>query len=145
MQRMPGVKVKVNDKCIGCGTCTRTCPLDIEVMDYMAMAIRGEIARVAELSFDCVMCGLCCARCPAEETQPLVAILARRLYGRHIAPRAEHLQKRIQHIEEGRYDDDLNGLLEADRKTLEDLYWNHREREPDLPDPDWQPSDKSHL
>ncbi len=131
-------------KCIGCGTCTRSCPLDIEVMDYMAAAIRGDIARVAELSFDCVMCGLCTARCPAEEAQPLVAILARRLYGSHIAPRAGHLQERVAQVEEGRFEDDLNGLMKTDVETLKKLY-NSREHEPDLPDPDWRPKDKSHL
>lgn len=131
-------------KCIGCGTCTRSCPLDIEVMDYMAAAIRGDIARVAELSFDCVMCGLCCARCPAEETQPLVAILCRRIYARHVAPRAEHLQTRVRQIEEGRYDGDLQELKSADKETLKELYRN-REQEPHLAGTDWRPEDSSHL
>jgi len=131
-------------KCIGCGTCTRSCPQDIEVMDYMAAAIRGDIARVAELSFDCVMCGLCIARCPAEEAQPLVAILARRLYARHIAPRAEHLRERVRQIEDGRFDEDLQVLMDADTETLKTLYVD-REKEPDLPDPNWTPEDKSHL
>jgi len=131
-------------KCIGCGTCTRSCPLDIEVMDYMAAAIRGDIARVAELSFDCVMCGLCCARCPAEEAQPLIAILCRRIYGRHIAPRAGHLAERVRQVDEGRYDDDLASLMEADLESLKKLY-KAREEEPDLPDPDWRPRDPSHL
>jgi len=132
-------------KCIGCGTCTRSCPQDIEVMDYMAAAIRGDISRVAELSFDCVMCGLCSARCPAEETQSLIAILARRLYGRHIAPQAEHLKERVRQIEKGRYDEDMKTLTGADRETLVDLYYKKREEEPDLPDPDWLPSDNSHI
>jgi len=131
-------------KCIGCGTCTRSCPLDIEVMDYMAAAIRGDIARVAELSFDCVMCGLCCARCPAEETQPLIAILCRRLYGRHIAPKAEHLKKRVEQIESGRYDEDMKEIMEADVEKLKELYVA-REKEPDMPDPDWLPKDTSHI
>jgi len=131
-------------KCIGCGTCTRSCPQDIEVMDYMAAAIRGDIARVAELSFDCVMCGLCTARCPAEEAQPLVAILARRIYGRHIAEQAEHLAERVKQIESGRYDETLNELMGASKETLTDLY-NAREKEPDLPDPDWRPKDSTNL
>lgn len=131
-------------KCIGCGTCTRTCPSDIEVMDYMAMAIRGEIARVAEMSFDCVMCGLCSARCPAEEVQPLVAILARRLYGRHIAKVAQHLVERVKQIENGRYDKSLESLMKADLATLKKLFVG-RETEPDMPDPDWRPKDTTYL
>ena len=131
-------------KCIGCGTCTRTCSVDIEVMDYMAAAIRGDITRVAELSFDCVMCGLCSARCPAEESQALVAILCRRIYGRYIAPKAAHLAERVKQIESGRYEDDLNELMEADREKLVELY-KARESEPNLSGADWRPEDQSHL
>ncbi len=39
-------------RCISCGSCTKTCPQEIEVMDYIQEAIRGEIKAVAELSFD---------------------------------------------------------------------------------------------
>ncbi len=131
-------------KCIGCGTCTRSCPLDIEVMDYMSAAIRGDIARVAELSFDCVMCGLCCARCPAEETQPLIAILCRRIFGKHIAPKAEHLEERVRQIESGRYEENLAHLMSASKDELVELY-KKREAEPNMPDPDWRPKDSSHL
>jgi ferredoxin len=131
-------------KCIGCGTCTRSCPLDIDVMDYMAASIRGDIARVAELSFDCVMCGLCAARCPAEETQMLVSILARRLYGAHIARRAEHLRERVYQIEQGRFDKGIIELMNSDLKALKNLY-NKREIEPDMSDSDYRPNDTSNL
>jgi heterodisulfide reductase subunit C len=131
-------------KCIGCGTCTRSCPQDIEVMDYVAYAIRGEIQKVAELSFDCVMCGLCIARCPAEEAQPLVAILARRIYAKHIAPKAKHLSEQVTQIENGHFDKSLKDLMKFDTEKLKELYVS-REKEPELPDPDWEPEDKSHL
>jgi hypothetical protein len=52
-------------RCLQCNTCTKSCPMDIEVMDYMAAAMRGDVARLAELSFDCLMCCLCTSRCPA--------------------------------------------------------------------------------
>ena len=61
----------------------------------MAAAIRGDISAVANMSFDCIMCGLCSARCPAEEPQYNIAILSRRLYGRYLAVRSEHLEKRV--------------------------------------------------
>ena len=51
-------------KCFGCNTCTKTCPQELEVMWFMADALRGDIQAVADKSFDCVMCGLCAARCP---------------------------------------------------------------------------------
>jgi len=131
-------------KCIGCGTCTRSCPVDVEVMDYMAAAIRGDIARVADLSFDCVMCGLCTARCPAEEAQPLVAILCRRLFSRHIVPRAEHLAIRVRQIEDGKYDQYIEVLIGSDRKALTDLY-KMREEEPDMSGPDWRPKETVYI
>jgi len=53
-------------RCLGCGTCTKACPQELNVKGYMAAAMRGDIAMVANMSFDCIMCGLCAARCPAE-------------------------------------------------------------------------------
>ncbi|OGB93719.1 MAG: 4Fe-4S ferredoxin, partial [candidate division NC10 bacterium RBG_16_65_8] len=78
-------------RCVGCNTCRKVCPQEIEVMRYIAAAQRGDIAKVADLSFDCLMCGLCASRCPAEIVQYNVAILARRLYARHLARPAAHL------------------------------------------------------
>jgi hypothetical protein len=40
-------------------------------------------------------------RCPSEEVQYNIAILARRLYGRHIAPKAEHEGQAVQAVESG--------------------------------------------
>ena len=91
-------------------------------MDYMAAAERGDIAKVADLSFDCIMCGLCASRCPAETVQYNVGILCRRLYGRHIAPPAKHLADRVKEIEEGRFDQDLEKFMKTDKKTLKKLY-----------------------
>ena len=42
-------------KCFGCNTCTKACPQELEVMWYMSDALRGDIAEVANKSFDCVM------------------------------------------------------------------------------------------
>src|SRR5512139_747802 len=65
-------------RCLGCGTCSKACPQDIDVRSYMAAAMRGDINAVADISFDCIACGLCSSRCPVEETQYNVALLARR-------------------------------------------------------------------
>jgi succinate dehydrogenase/fumarate reductase-like Fe-S protein len=91
-------------RCLACGTCTKVCPQDIDVKDYMASAMRGDIAGVADKSFDCIMCGLCVSRCPAEEKQYQIAILCRRLYGKYLAPPATHLHIRVQQIAEGQFD-----------------------------------------
>lgn len=131
-------------KCMGCNNCTKSCPMDIKVMDYVAAAMAGDIKKAAELSFDCVMCGLCSARCPAEEAQYNIAILARRLYGRHILPRAEHLAKRVQEVESGKYETMLHELMKADKPTLMKLY-KERQTEPDNADEMWEPTDKQFL
>jgi ferredoxin len=117
-------------KCLGCGTCTKSCPQDLKVKDYMAAAMRGDIARVADLSFDCIMCGMCVSRCPAEEAQPNIAILCRRLYGRCLAPRAQHLARRVAQVDAGKYDDDLARLKTMPDAELRRLY-NTRDIEPE--------------
>jgi ferredoxin len=109
-------------RCVSCNTCTKVCPQDIEVMDYMQSALRGDIGAVADESFDCIMCGLCAARCPAEIVQYNIAILCRRLYGRHIAPGAGHLQERVEEVEGGRYDAELDELMEAGEGELRKRY-----------------------
>jgi succinate dehydrogenase/fumarate reductase-like Fe-S protein len=105
-------------RCLGCGACTKACPQDIDVRTYMAAGMRGDIARMADLSFDCIMCGLCAARCPAEEAQYNIAILARRLYGRYLAPRSEHLRERLEEIESGKFDAEIGELKGLDEEEL---------------------------
>jgi L-lactate utilization protein LutB len=95
----------------------------------MAAAMRGDIANAADLSFDCIMCGLCATRCPAEIVQYNVAILSRRLYGTRVTPKSKHLQKRLDEIKAGRYDDELAKLVKMNTSELTKLY-NSREIEP---------------
>ena len=109
-------------RCLGCGTCTKSCPQDIDVKGYMAQLMRGDIAGAADKSFDCIMCGLCAARCPAEESQYNYAILARRLYGRYLAPRSQHLADRLAEIERGEFKEAIQELRAADKDTLKKRY-----------------------
>lgn len=109
-------------RCLGCNTCTKVCPQDLQVMEFMAAAMRGDIARVAAMSFDCLMCGLCASRCPAETVQYNIAILARRLYGRHIAPPAGHLADRLAELDRGDYVAELDRLMTADTSEIRKLY-----------------------
>ncbi|MEM1513923.1 MAG: 4Fe-4S dicluster domain-containing protein [Candidatus Thermoplasmatota archaeon] len=133
-------KIKADDKtilnfypeiarCVSCNTCTKACPQQLEVMDYIQASLRGDIKKAAELSFDCIQCGLCAIRCPAEIVHYHVAQLARRLYGKYIAPRSKHLEKRVKEIEEGKYN---NAIKELMKKSLEELrkMYNERDIEP---------------
>jgi heterodisulfide reductase subunit C len=131
-------------RCLQCNVCTKSCPMEIQVMDYMAAAMRGDIARLAELSFDCVMCGLCTSRCPAEIGQYNIAILGRRLYGKYIAAKAEHLASMADAVEQGRYEQMLRELMDTGEDSLKSLY-NEREMEPEQTGEDWTPKDKTYL
>ncbi len=116
-------------KCFGCNTCTKACPQEIEVMWYMADALRGDIREVANKSFDCVLCGLCAARCPQGLVPYNVALLSRRLYGRYLAPSSKHLEERIADINAGKFDAELENLKTMSEDELHRLY-TEREIEP---------------
>jgi heterodisulfide reductase subunit C len=109
-------------RCVSCNTCTKSCPQDIEVMKYIQMAIRGDIEKCAELSFDCIQCGLCAMRCPADIKHYHVSQFARRLRGKYIDPKSENLAKRIKEIENKKYDTEIKKLIEMDKKAITSLY-----------------------
>jgi ferredoxin len=117
-------------RCLSCGTCSKVCPQDIDVKQYMADAMRGDLSRVADRSFDCIMCGLCVSRCPADEVQPNIAILCRRLYGRYLAPKAQHVAQRVDEIEAGMFDGDLLRVKRLAEEELRKVY-NERDIEPE--------------
>lgn len=132
-------------RCVGCGTCTRTCPMDIDVMSYIAHFKRGDIMRGAKASFDCIMCGLCVSRCPANISQMNVAMAARRIAAGQMTPRSETTKRRAEEVRSGRYEQILVQLGEMDREELKRLYVE-REREPDLSSPgEWMPQDQTNL
>ncbi len=130
-------------KCVGCNTCTRACPMEIDVMGYINSVMRGDIARAARQSFDCIQCGLCSSRCPAQIAHYHVAQLARRLYGRYIVPNAAHLASRVAEIESGKYEEMLAELTRLDKDALTTLYVE-REAEP-FESTGWEPQDKRFL
>jgi len=113
-------------KCLSCNTCSKACPQDLDVMDYVQAALRGDLKKVAQLSFDCLSCGLCAIRCPAEIVPYNVALLARRLYGRYILKSAPEVEDRISEIKEGKFNEEINELM---RLKLDDLKKRYNDRE----------------
>lgn len=108
--------------CIGCNACTNSCSQGLDVMQYIAAAQRGDFKACAEMSFDCVMCGICSSRCPAGISHPQVALLARRLNGKYIAPEAKHLTKRVKEIEDGLCKEALEAIMAKPVEELKELY-----------------------
>ena len=114
--------------CIGCNACTNSCTQSLNVMQYMAYAQRGEYEKCAEESFDCVMCGVCSSRCPAGISHPQVGVLARRLTGKYLAPKSEHLESRVKEINDGTFKELIEDLMQKPLEELKELY-NTREIE----------------
>lgn len=114
--------------CIGCNACTKNCTQGLNVMQYIAYAQRGDFDACAEASFDCVMCGVCSTRCPAGISHPQVAVLARRIYGKYVAPDCQHLNKRVSEINNGDFKKLLEDVMNKPVEELKELY-NKREIE----------------
>jgi heterodisulfide reductase subunit C len=112
-------------RCLCCNTCTKACPQELEVMNYVQAALKGDFADVAARSFDCIACGLCAMRCPAEIVPYHIALLARRIYGKAILPESTEVEEMIQAIETGRFD---HALTELTHKSLKDLKTLYEER-----------------
>ena len=110
--------------CIGCNACTKACTQELNVMQYIAYAQRGEYEKCAEESFDCVMCGVCSSRCPAGISHPQVAMLARRLNGKYIAPECGHLADRVKEIDEGAFNELIESLMQKPIEEMKELYNN---------------------
>lgn len=114
--------------CVGCNACTKACTQGLNVMQYIAYAQRGDFEACADLSFDCVMCGVCSSRCPAGISHPQVAMLARRINGKYILPSCDHLDKRVDEINDGAFNDLIADLMQKPVEELKELY-NKREIE----------------
>jgi succinate dehydrogenase/fumarate reductase-like Fe-S protein len=131
-------------RCVACNACTKICPMDVQVLDYVSALKRGDIAAAAEISFDCIQCGLCASRCFGEIPQYHVAQLARRIWGGKIKPKAEHLAEIVREIEAGKYDEGIASLKQMDLEQLKEKY-TAREMEPPMADENWRPSNTEGL
>ena len=108
--------------CIGCNACTKACTQELNVMQYIAYAQRGEFDKCAEESFDCVMCGVCSSRCPAGISHPQVAELARRINGKYLQPQTQHLIDRVNEINEGKCEELIQAIMNKPLEEIKELY-----------------------
>jgi formate hydrogenlyase subunit 6/NADH:ubiquinone oxidoreductase subunit I len=131
-------------RCVACNACTKVCPMDVEVLDYVSALKRGDIAAAAEISFDCIQCGLCASRCMGETAQYHMAQLARRLHAGKMMPKAKHLDEMVQVIENGAFDQLLADVKSMDMEQQRETY-TKREMEPAMADEFWTPADSHGL
>lgn len=109
-------------RCLGCNACTKICPQDLPVMNYIAAVQRGDLKKAAELSFDCIMCGLCASRCLAQMVPYNVAMLARRLYAKFHLQKPDYIAERLAEIKAGKYLTKIDRLIEAGPDEMRRLY-----------------------
>ena len=118
-------------KCLGCGTCTKSCPQDLQVKDYMAAAMRGDIARVARPVLRLhhvrhVRLALPGRGGPAQHRHPGPAAVRRATW----RPRPQHLAERVAEINAGEFDDEMAELKAMPDAELRQMY-NTRDIEPE--------------
>lgn len=109
-------------RCVSCNTCTKSCPQDIRVMDYIQAALRGNVARSAQLSFDCIQCGLCSSRCPADIKHYHVGQLVRRVYETQMVTQSPGLKDRIHELNTEIYDEEMHKMVHMSVDELKKLY-----------------------
>lgn len=114
-------------RCVSCNTCTKACPQDLEVMDYINAALRGDFKKVTDLSYDCIQCGLCAMRCPADIVHYHVAQLARRMYAVHGTPKEENVEQMTRKVDQGKFDDDFEDVLKLNMEELKEAYQKQQE------------------
>jgi len=109
-------------RCVSCNTCTKACPQDLKVMDYIQAAIRGDFEKVAELSFECIQCGLCAIRCPAEIVHYNVGQFGRRMYGKYGMLEDKQLLNMIDKLDNKEFDSEFDSYLKMGKDELVEVY-----------------------
>jgi formate hydrogenlyase subunit 6/NADH:ubiquinone oxidoreductase subunit I len=125
-------------RCVACNACTKVCPMDVQVMDYVAALKRGDLEAVNEISFDCIQCGLCASRCMGELPQYHMAQLGRRLFSGKLVPRTEHLNTMVDDIANNKYENAVQEAMKTEGDALKKLY-TERQMEPAMSDETWKP------
>jgi UDP-glucose 4-epimerase len=59
VQRLPGLRIRLNEKCIACGSCFESCP--VNAIHFVDTCV--------EIGEECVGCGICVKDCPHEAIQ----------------------------------------------------------------------------
>lgn len=109
-------------RCVCCNTCTKSCPQELQVMDFIQASLRGDIEKVVNISFDCIQCGICALRCPADIKQYHIAQLARRIYGKYLSKRSKSREQRLKEIAEDKFKTEFDRMMHLGLEELRELY-----------------------
>jgi succinate dehydrogenase/fumarate reductase-like Fe-S protein len=131
-------------RCVACNACTKVCPVEVKVLDYISAIKRGDLEAACEISFDCIQCGLCTSRCMGELPQYHIAQMVRRLVGAKLMPSAQHNKEQRQAIAEGRYKEIMDELVSLGKEELTKLY-QERQWESAKAGEDWRPESNKGL
>ena len=131
-------------RCVACNACTKVCPMDVPVLDYISAIKQGDFEKATELSFDCIQCGLCATRCMAEMAQYHIAQMVRRVYGMKVSPKPGHCHEMVNDIKAGKYVDCLTEIKTKSVDEMKKIY-TARESEPHMSDDKWTPQSSECL
>ena len=67
------------------------------------------------------MCGVCSSRCPAGISHPQVAMLARRINGKDLAPECGHLEDSVKEIKDGTFEELIEALMQKPIDEMKEL------------------------
>ena len=109
-------------RCMGCNTCTNSCPVGLKVMDYVSAMLTGDFATAKHLSMECVMCGMCAMRCPAELSPMNMSMMLRRLMGKKAHKNTAQFAARLKGIRDGEWAEEIAKYKTLDRATLQPIY-----------------------
>lgn len=98
--------------CRHCSGCDRACPKGLAVQNGVAQVVEGDFSAAAATFDECVMCNLCTLACPERIRPNHLGLFARRMKAARML-RPIDLMRRLQEIETGRMQVDINALEEA--------------------------------
>ena len=109
-------------RCMGCNTCTNSCPLGLSVLDYVSAMLSGDFETAKHLSMECILCGMCAMRCPGELAPMHMSMMMRRLMGKkaHVNPPA--FQQRLKNIRDGKWKAEIEKYMGMTKEELQPIY-----------------------
>jgi succinate dehydrogenase/fumarate reductase-like Fe-S protein len=112
--------------CRNCNACNKVCPQEIDIKGAVKDAVKGDFEAAADKALSCVMCGLCVSRCIAEMAPNMIALYARRTWSVFYATKHERLDKQMEKIQSGHWNDEWDSILAMDEAGLKEYCKSRR-------------------